>query len=68
MTIEETLKDVELDTLSAWERLSMAWNSLNENQEHHARVVQLLMEKIEKAMNCLEAVQDEIQRAAEKLE
>lgn len=70
MTIEDVLKDVDQDTLSAWKKLSMAWNSLNENREQHHddQLFQLTMEKIEEAMNCLEAVRDEIQRAAEKLE
>jgi len=68
MTIEDVLENVDQDTLDAWEGLKKAWNSLNENQEHHGQIVLLPMQKIEEAMNCLEAVRDEIQRAGEKVE
>ncbi len=68
MTIEDVLKDAEQHTLSAWEKLSTVWNSLDESREQHDdQLFELPMKKIEDAMNCLEGLQVEINRAAEKL-
>ncbi len=58
MTIEDTLEDVRRDTLAAWDRLDMAWNSLNQNLEESGELVKLPMKEIEAAMNHLETVGD----------
>jgi hypothetical protein len=62
MSIKDTLKDVEQDTLTAWEKLDMAWNSLNENMEHHGQLLQVPMKGIEAAMNHLEMVGDYLEK------
>jgi len=58
MSIANALEDVRQDTLSAWDRLDMAWNSLNGQLEQHGELVQLPMKEIEAAMNHLETVGD----------